>query len=514
MGAVGVLLTMRYLILTGMVGFASLGLAEERVAPNFSEHVAPIIFQNCTTCHRKGEGAPFEFTSYENIRKRGKLIARVTESGFMPPWHASSKDFKFTGERGLTNAQVETLADWVEGGMPEGDSGKVPPLPKYTPGWKLGKPDLIVKMKEPFPVPAAGRDIYRSFVIPLDIRETKWVKAVEFKPGAPEVVHHALFRYDTTGRARQLDARSPTPGFRGMGEGNALGPRSLGGWAVGGSARFLPDGLAYRLPRGADLILDMHFHLSGKLEKEISTVGIYFTDEPPTDVFAAIQMPPRFGALSRVDIPPGVKDYTVEDSFVLPVDLEAFSMSAHAHYLGKSMRMTATLPNGKTLELIHIRDWDFTWQEEYNFSDFVSLPRGTRLDTRVVWDNSANNPSNPHNPPRRVRWGLQSTDEMGSLTITVKPKNRRDLAALQAALGQHAREHYNARRNRPEPGRARGLWQGIVANIFKNDKDGNGKISREEVPEWLSRSFGKIDLNGDGELSRQELDKAPSRLRR
>jgi len=199
---------------------------------------------------------------------------------------------------------------------------------------------------------------------------------------------------------------------------------------------------------------------------------------------------------------------------VLPVDLEAFSMSAHAHYLGKSMRMTATLPNGKTLELIHIRDWDFTWQEEYNFSDFVSLPRGTRLDTRVVWDNSANNPSNPHNPPRRVRWGLQSTDEMGSLTITVKPKNRRDLAALQAALGQHAREHYNARRNRPEPGRARGLWQGIVANIFKSDKDGNGKISREEVPEWLSLSFGKIDLDGDGELSREELDKAPSRLRR
>ncbi|MBO60690.1 MAG: hypothetical protein CMO63_01785 [Verrucomicrobiales bacterium] len=479
--------------------------------PNFSEHVAQIIFNNCTSCHRKGEGAPFEFTSYEDVRKRGRLIVRVTESGFMPPWHATSADYQFEGARGLRDGEIETLTRWVEGGMPEGDPKKLPQRPTFTPGWKLGKPDLVVKMKEPYPVPAAGRDIYRSFVIPLNLKEVKWVKAVEFKPGAPEVVHHSLFRYDTSGLARRLDARSPTPGFRGMGDGNALGPRSLGGWAVGGSARFLPEGLAYRLPAGSDLILDMHFHLSGKPEKEVSTVGIYFSDKPPTDVFTAIQMPPQFGALSRVDIPAGVKDYTVEDSFVLPVDLEAFSVSAHAHYLGKQMRMTATLPNGVKKELIHIPDWDFTWQEEYNYSEFVSLPKGTRLDTTIVWDNSEDNPSNPHNPPRRVRWGLQSTDEMGSLTLAVKPKNLSDMRSLHTALGRHARNHYNARRNRPAQAGG-GLWAAVVAGVMRGDKNGDGKINKVEAPRWLLKSFDKVDADSSGDLDRRELERARDRL--
>ncbi len=481
---------------------------EKESALNFSEHIAPIIFNNCTTCHRKGEGTPFAFVSYKDVRKRGRLIAKVTESRFMPPWHAESAHYKFEGERRLTDKQIGMIGKWVANGMAEGDPKKLPQLPEYTPGWQLGEPDLVVKMTEPYPVPAEGRDIYRSFVIPLDIKETKWVKALAFKPGAPTVVHHSLFRYDTTGNARRLDARSRTPGFTGMGRG-ARSLQSLGGWAVGGQAKFLPEGLAFRLPRGSDLVLDMHFHQSGKPEEEVSTVGFYFDDKPPASSFTGIQMPPVFGALSRVDIPAGEKKYTVKDSFEIPIDVEVFAISPHAHYLGKQLKMTATFPDGQTKELFWIKNWDFSWQEQYNYTDFISLPKGTRLDATVIWDNSADNPNNPFSPPRRVRWGLESTDEMGSMTLLVKPKRSRDLGALNSAMAQHAREHSAARAVQQN----QGLGKRLIEAAMRGDRDGNGTISNAEAPSWLRRSFKRIDSNSDGEIDRKELERAVARLR-
>ena len=434
----------------------------DRKSVGFSEHVAPIIFNNCTSCHRPGESAPFSLRNYQEVKKRGRLIARVTADKVMPPWHAESTDYEFDGQRLLTEQQISIIGEWVNQGMNEGNPGKLPQLPTFTEGWQLGEPDLILTMKEEYPVPAVGRDIYRSFVIPLDFKKDKWIKAVEFIPSAPEVVHHSLFRYDTLGWARKLDARSKTPGFTGMGEGEILGPRSLGGWAVGGRAKFLPGGLAYRLPSGADFIMDMHFHLSGKPEKEYSKVGIYFSDSPPKEVFTGIQMPPEFGALSRVSIPAGDSNYTVEDSFVLPVDLEAFSVSPHAHYLGKEMKMTATFANGETKTLLWIKNWDFSWQEQYNYKNFIPLPKGTRLDTKIVWDNSAENPNNPHDPPRRVSWGLQSSEEMGSVIVLVKPRNEEEMEMLHRALKNHAGKHYRLR-NSPRSSfgdRIRSLFRG------------------------------------------------------
>jgi hypothetical protein len=305
-----------------------------------------------------------------------------------------------------------------------------------------------------------------------------------------------------------LDERSETPGFTGMGRQDGRGATSLGGWAVGGTARFLPEGLAYRLPKDSDLVMDMHFHLSGKAEKEVSTIGLYFTDKAPENTFTDIQMPPSFGALSRVDIPAGKKDYTVNDTFTLPIDVEAFGVSAHAHYLGKELKMTATLPDGKTRELIWIKDWDFSWQEQYHYEDFVSLPKGTRIDAKVVWDNSAENPNNPTNPPKRVRWGLQSTDEMGSLSLMVKPKRAQEIGSLNTAMRQHARDHSVARALQREGG----LGARILDAAMRSDRNGDGKVSRAEVPRWLSNRFERIDSNADGQLSREELQKALSRL--
>lgn len=425
----------------------------------FTRDIAPIVFSNCATCHRPGEAAPFSLLSYQETKKRAKQIAHVTGTRFMPPWKVEKSDYTLKYERRLTNEQIGLIKQWAEEGAPEGDPADLPARPKFTEGWQLGAPDLTVKMGQAFSVPADGPDIYRSFAIPLNLSEDKWVRAIEFRPRARSVVHHSLFFFDATGAARKRDEEDPLPGYNGgMGglnrgagggrlmEGTATATRSpigtLGGWAVGGQARALPDGLAWYLPKGADLILSTHFHPSGKAEKEISTIGIYFSDKPPAKTFAGVQLPPLFGVFEGIDIRPGDKDYKIEDSFVLPIDVNAFGVGAHAHYLGRQMLLTATLPNGETKTLLWIKDWDFSWQDQYQFQSPVSLPKGTRLTVKINYDNSTDNPRNPSSPPKQVRWGEGSTDEMGSMSLMVVAANEADLPQLQQAFTQHIRRAF------------------------------------------------------------------------
>jgi len=418
---------------------------------NFAEHVAPIIFNVCASCHRPGEAAPFSLLTYEDVRKRGKLIATVTQSRYMPPWHADSDMGSFRDDRRLTDAQVRTIQDWVQAGMPEGDPRKMPSVPKFTPGWQLGTPDLVVKMERPFEIPAEGPDIFRNFAIPLNITEDKWVKAIEFRPSSKSS-HHALFFLDQTGQAVKLDEADPQPGFNGMsflgggllqriGRRGAPGANNaasgLGGWAVGGSPRELPDGLARRLPAGADMIVQMHFHPSGKIEHEQATIGFYFADGAPKRTLAALQLPVLFGAFAGIDIPPGEKRFVIRDSFTLPVDVEVIGSGAHAHFLAKDMRMTALLPTGTKKDLLRIQNWDFNWQERYYFKDALRLPKGTRIDVEIAYDNSSENPNNPNSPPKRVTFGQQSTDEMGSMSIEIVPVRESDLPEYARAVQEH-----------------------------------------------------------------------------
>ncbi len=428
--------------------------------PTFSADVAPIIFNKCASCHRPGEAAPFSLLSYDDVRKRGKLIATVTQNRYMPPWHGHSDMADFRDDRRLTDAQIRTLQEWVNAGMPEGDPAKMPALPKFTPGWQLGQPDLVVRMKDPFEIPADGPDIFRNFAIKLNLTEDKWIKAIEFRSSA-NASHHALFFLDETGTAVRLDGSDGHPGFRGMSfagnnadsaargragllQGRTIGAAGrqagLGGWAVGGRGRMLPEGLARSLPKGSDFVLQMHFHPTGKVEKEQAAIGFYFADGPPKRTLAALQMPPLFGALAGINIPAGEKHFVIKDSFTLPIDVEVIAGSGHAHYLSTDMRMTATLPDGRKQELLGIPDWKFNWQEGYAFSEFVRLPKGTRLDVQIAYDNSADNPSNPSNPPRRVTFGQQSTDEMGAMTIEIVPAHESDLPMFADALAGHIQD--------------------------------------------------------------------------
>ena len=444
-------------------------VAAQAPAPvTFAEHVAPIVFANCSGCHRPGEAAPFPLLGYRDARPLAKAIATATTSRTMPPWKAGPGDYPFRDARRLTDAQIATIQQWVADGALEGDPAKLPPLPQFTQGWQLGQPDLAVTMPEPFDVPATGPDVYRTFVVPLNLERDVWVRAVDFRPSARKVVHHSLFFLDDTGAARERDEDEPGPGFAGgMGGAAGLGGRrgrlgtllagrgganrptvdqatrgagGLGGWALGGRAIELPDGLAFFVPKGSDLLLSTHFHPSGTAAREQSTVGLYFAAAPPTQAFTAIQLPPLFGVFEGLDIPAGESRYEIADSFVLPTDVRAFAVGAHAHYLGKQMTLTATLPDGATKTLLSIPDWDFGWQERYMFREFVALPAGTRLHASVTYDNSPANRRNPVRPPVRVTWGEESNDEMGSIALQVVAAQPGELPKLQEAIAAHLRQ--------------------------------------------------------------------------
>ena len=480
----------------------SLGSAAS--APNFAEDIAPIVFQNCTSCHRPGQAGPFPLTNYAETKKRARLMAEVTESRTMPPWHPDEGCGEFVGERRLTKTQIQLLKDWAAAGAPEGPAGKTPKLPDFPEGWLHGKPDMVLTMDEAFTVPADGPDIYRQFVIPLNLGEDKWVQAIEVKPGSKGALHHVLLWLDSSGAARKLDEEDAGSGFRKMGFRRT---GSLGGWAVGGGPRSLPDGLAYPLPKGSDLILSSHFHPTGKEEQEKTSIAIYFARQPPTRQLVAQQLPALFGRGAGLDIPAGDAAYTIKDHLTLPVDTDLIAVGAHAHYLGKTMEATAKLPDGTSKTLFRISDWDFQWQDQYVYKQPVRLPAGTVVEATIVWDNSSGNPNNPSSPPRRVTWGEESQDEMGSISFVTVAANTWEHPSLANLSKERMRGVFGSLVK--ETGASFLVSQRLqMAGLL--DKNGDKMLSADELPERLkkSRVMNLLDKNGDGALDAEELKQA------
>jgi hypothetical protein len=410
-------------------------------AVTFNQEIAPIIYRNCAVCHRPGEAAPFDLLSYQDVVKKAKLIAKVTGSRVMPPWKAEPASFPYTDERRLTSDQIDLIQSWVNQGMPEG-KGKPPEPPKFASGWQLGEPDLVVEMPAAYHVPADGPDIYRNLAVSLGLTEDKWVSAIDMRPSARAVVHHVLYFADPKGRLHERQ-QGAEPGFNGMRAGGASVP--LGGWALGAQPHRYPEGLALQLPKGSDLVVQYHFHPTGKPEAEKSLVGLYFAKKPPERSLTRIQMPPDYSLFSGLDIPAGEKDFVIRDSYTLPVAVDAVHVGSHAHYICKTMKMTATLPDGAVKTLLLIKDWDFAWQDRYFFRQLEPLPKGTRLDAELHWDNSAENPRNPSSPPTRVTWGEESKDEMGSISLVVVPHDESELTTLRTDLSRRRRELVRSR---------------------------------------------------------------------
>jgi len=373
----------------------------------------------------------------------------------MPPWLPEPQELNFADELRLSKTEIELIQQWVDQGEVEGDAAGLPPQPKFVEGWRLGQPDLILKAEKPLLLPPQGTDTYWNFIFPVPIEETRWVKAVEIRPGDKRFVHHANILVDRTGASRQREAE-PGAGFAGMEiriESPVFDPDSqLLFWKPGTVPSVEPEGMALRLDKGTDLILNTHLQPSGKPEVIQPSIGLYFTPHPATKFPMLVQLENDL----KLDIPPGDNHFVVTDDFTLPLDVELMAIYPHAHYLGNDIQALAALPNGSTKTLIHIPQWSLNWQAVYRYARPVRLPKGTTISLHYAYDNSDQNPMNPNHPPVRVRGGNRSTDEMCHLWLQLLPVNfdpaqgdpRR---VLQEALARHNVEknpgdfeaHYN-----------------------------------------------------------------------
>ncbi len=466
------------------------------------DDIGPLVHRVCSTCHRPGQAAPFPLLTYRDVQKRGPMIASVVEDRLMPPWHPAEDGPRFRDVRRLEDADLDMLVRWLDGGMPEGVGELVPPT--FPDGFQLGEPDLVVEMAGSFEVPAGGPDIYRNFVIPLGFAEDRYVTAIELQPTSRTTVHHVLYHLDESGEARRRDGQDGRAGFSGMAGVDRR--EAFGGWAVGQSARHLPEGFAVKVPAGADLVLSTHFHPSGKVEREKTRVALHFADEPPERTFQMFMLPPLYGALSGIDIPPGDSEYQLEDTFVLPVAVEIHHVWAHAHMLCSVVEADATRPDGAVVPLLQIPRWDFNWQERYELAEPVVLEAGTRVRVRIVYDNSTSNPSNPFDPPQRVRFGRETTDEMGAVVFGGALAREGDLPELSRALTAHARGVATAAAaNRPGRANAR-----LLDGLRRLDRDGDGVVQLRDVPPRYRDLFRTLDADGDGRLRIEDIERRES----
>lgn len=425
----------------------------------YTRHIAPILFARCVGCHRQGEVAPFPLVGYEDAAKRAGFLAEVTGSRLMPPWHARPGFGHFRGDRRLSDREIELIATWAKNEAPQGNAADMPELPKFTEGWQLGQPDLVLAMNEDFHVKADGPDSFRFFVIPIDIPEDKVVAAVEFRPGNPRVVHHAILYLDASGMAMKRDLADPEPGYEGFLTGGFQPSGTLGFWAPGYSPRFLPDGIGQHLKKGSDLAMQLHYHPSGREESDRSQVGVYFADKPVERFVSGLAL-----IDFKVNIPPGDASHKMQYSFTTPVELELMDVTPHMHMIGTQMKVVATQPDGKQIPLVW-SDWNFNWQEQYLYREPVKLPAGTRFDLEAWYDNSTANPYNPNQPPAQVRFGEMTTDEMCICAFRlIGDPDAENRDALKKALGTAMKEQLN------DPGVMLQVMQVIARGTPKGEK--------------------------------------------
>jgi tetratricopeptide (TPR) repeat protein len=379
----------------------------------FSEDIAPIIHARCATCHRPGDAAPFSLITYADVRSRAGLIAQVTRARQMPPWKPEPGFGTFAHSRRLTDTELALIEQWVQDGAPEGSSDRASSLLAAPAEWQLGKPDLVLRMSDAYELAPDGTDVFRTIVLPAGIARSRFVRAVEFRPGS-RAVHHANIKIDATGASRRHDEEEPGPGFDGGSGSSARFPDGhFLGWTPGQGPQG-EEATAWALPAASDLVIELHLAPTGKREAIQVSVGLYFSDIVPRRVPYML----RLGS-QRIDIPAGASDYVSGDSYVLPVDVDVLRVQPHAHQLARTIEGTARLPDGTLLPLIRIGDWDFRWQDVYEYQLPLHLPAGTQLSMRWVYDNSPRNPRNPHHPPDRVTFGQTSGSEMGDLWLQV-----------------------------------------------------------------------------------------------
>ena len=442
----------------------------------FSEHVAPIIYDNCTACHRQGEIGPIPFTDYDQVKNHAEAIQYVTQEGYMPPWPPDPEYSLHLGARTLSRSEIDLIARWVEDGSPRGDATLAPPPPTFPEGSVLGTPDLVLTMAEPFIIPGDSQDKYQVFVLPTDLAEDRVIAAVEFRPGNPQIVHHALIAADITGTAREKDGATPEYGYESFGGFGSPIAVSLPSYTPGAQIVPFPHGVGQVLPRNSDLLIQVHYAPWPVAASDRSSVNLFFKKEPLEREIGLIAMLPfpslgsnllpddldpkagerlanlleRVGivisslgdllnllgtARDLLDAHTQVATREFAGPFVIPAgerktfrgtltihrDISLMSIYPHMHLLGKSCEVYALDPQGQRINLLRIPDWDFNWQGSYTFTHFQRMSAGSQIHAAVTYDNTSDNPRNPNVPPRDMGWGEKTTDEMLIIAMQYVP---------------------------------------------------------------------------------------------
>ena len=382
----------------------------------YAEHVAPIINKHCISCHRPGEVAPFSLVGFDAAKKQHTMIASAADAKRMPPWKAVEGYGDFKGENRLSALEIAILKKWSIQNAVRGDAKKEPTTPVFPKTeWSHGTPDKVLQLSKPFELEAEGPDVYRNFVFDLGNKEDVYIKALDVRPGNKSVVHHVIGFLDRSGKSVDLEKNSPDDqdGYSSSGGGIGLMPSgALGGWAPGVMVQETEPGVAFKVAPGTKIVLQIHYHKSGKPEKDQTKVALYYAKEKierTQEIFWAAN--PIFR------IPPGAKSHEVNWSTPLPADATIYTVMPHMHLLGKSMKAHIVTPQGNKIPLVWVDSWDFNWQLVYTLKQPLEVKRGSRLVVNAVYDNSTDNPHNPNDPPKPITWGEETTDEMALLVV-------------------------------------------------------------------------------------------------
>ena len=485
-------------------------------AVTFAKDVAPILYDKCSRCHHEGEVAPFSLVTYDDAKGKAKTIAAVASQRFMPPWQAISHG-EFVNERTLTADQIDTLKAWAEQGAPEGNPSDIPTPPKFGAGWQLGTPDFIGKPAKSYAVGAEGDDLYRCFIVPTNFDSGRFVTGVEVRPGNRRIVHHVIAYLDTSGAARARDGEDGAPGFTSFGGPGFQPSGALGGWVPGIDAQITPTGVGIWLPKGADIVMQVHYHRDGKSEVDDTQIGLTFSKAPVDKRIRNAALGNPFIAIS-----PGDAHYELKAALTIPADMTVYDVLPHMHWLGHDMTVTATLPDGRTEQLVKVEPYDFNWQTRYTYREPLKLPKGTKLNLISHYDNSTANIHNPNNPPKRVTFGEQTTNEMcfAFFSYTLDSEHITKGAAVQGAgfgaagadqIVDQIFERFDANHDgfldekelaaaikffKPSTGAGANIDPAVTAKFLLGlyDKDRDGKLNRAEfgaLAQGLQRQVGK-----------------------
>lgn len=379
--------------------------------PTYAGSVATILNQKCVSCHRPDQAAPFSLIGYENAKKWASMAAVATGKKRMPPWKALPADVAYAEDGHLSEQEIATIKAWADAGAPRGDKAKEPKPPTFPVGWRLGEPDMLWPMPYEHELGASGEDEYWNFVITPNITKPTWISAIDVAPGNKKIVHHVIAFLDKKGRGKKLatsDKGDGKRGYRSSGGGIGFLPDgSLGGWAPGANTKKLPADAGFLLEPGTDVILQIHYNKSGKVERDQTKVAVYTQPQTPSERVELAWIANPF-----IKIEPGKAGQVFKQEFKIPAPIKLYTLMPHMHLLGRSMTAWAVLPGGKQMKLVDVQDWDFNWQLIYELEKPLRLPAGTVLKVEASYDNSKDNPFQPFDPPRLVRWGEETKDEM------------------------------------------------------------------------------------------------------